>query len=623
LKGYLFDWIIHPTSIFGLYPFSGYPIGSNLLFSFFFLISGNSVTRATLMLSLFILGLMVFSTTLFLKEITTNRGIILISNIFYIFTPILYEFAYFAPNARLMTFVLAPLFFCFLLRWKKTRKRKDLTLASTSVIVMFLFHRISMAFAVLLVAAIVFILVYERWKKFLFKMPKVALTLLKHVIIFQIIGFFVLFLLSGLIFDSIFKHELSAISFFESLDPTLREIINYSFDYYQFWGPAIFCAVLGILIFVFQCLKLNPSSTEYLETKEFFPLLLMLFCIFVMSPFFRIEAYTRHILIPIILPFSVYPMKYLLRREKLFQVFITFMYLVFLTFYNLYNLIWKEIGIYFYIAWIIFLVFLIFLAIDLFFRIVIVSKRLFYFLLKVTSKRTPSVRALSIEQYLSEKSHLIFSAQRYIQTSTLLILIAVNSVILYEIKYTVVDENPFPPPYMSNEEVEIANYIKSTSVFSSEPYITVCSTHYLLETRIGAYAGMLFLSDSSQVSLMISDYIDRWDVLQNSTLKSPTKWLESSIFYYNSGFYYSYNEKEELSTKTFWRVVMRNPYNSSDAQILLDALNIHFFVKLKESDIAYFRLGDEFLSPFAQTIPEEFMVYETNQMYLYQIPSSR
>jgi hypothetical protein len=341
-----------------------------------------------------------------------------------------------------------------------------------------------------------------------------------------------------------------------------------------------------------------------------------------MSPFIRAEAYARHILIPILLPFSVYPVAYLMKREKIFQLLISFMYVIFLSFYTLYNLAWKQVGIYFYVAWMVFLVFLVFFSIDIFFRVVIVSKRLFYFLLRNTVKRKLYLRALTIEMYLSEKSRYIFSAQRYIQVSFLILLISVNSIILYDIKYTVVDDDSLPPPYMSNEEVAIANYIKNSNVHSSESFITVCSTHSLIETRIGAYAGILFLSDSSEVNLLITDYIDREDVIQNSTLKPPTQWLESTIFYYNSGCYYSYNEKEVLSTKTFWRVVMRNPYNSSDAQEIIKAFNILFFVKLKYSDMAYFRLGDEFLSPFAETIPENFLVYETAHLALYQLPKS-
>ncbi|MFX0126494.1 MAG: hypothetical protein ACFFAE_22950, partial [Candidatus Hodarchaeota archaeon] len=119
LKGHMSDWIIHPASIFGLYPYSGYPIGSPLLFSLFLFLCNGSVVRSVFIFSIFILLSILVTNTLFLREITNKRIEILMGNIFYILTPILYEFTYYTANARMMIFVLMPLVLFFLIKWQQ------------------------------------------------------------------------------------------------------------------------------------------------------------------------------------------------------------------------------------------------------------------------------------------------------------------------------------------------------------------------------------------------------------------------------------------------------------------------------------------------------------------------
>ena len=135
LEGNFHPWLIHPLSIFGAFPYSGYPLGSVLIFSLFMVITKSNIIASTYIFTSFftIISIITFYTL----------SLEIFNNVFFETTAIYSEYSLNA-SPRLIFMAIFPLILFFNLRYLKTCKKKFLALSFSLITILLLFHRMSM-----------------------------------------------------------------------------------------------------------------------------------------------------------------------------------------------------------------------------------------------------------------------------------------------------------------------------------------------------------------------------------------------------------------------------------------------------------------------------------------------
>jgi hypothetical protein len=479
LNGTSNQWLIHPLSLFGIFSFSGYPIGSVSVLAFFIAISNGSLDLACFYYVSFFSIITIGTTYGLLEYLSKDHWAALVGTAFYLFFPIVYSFTYNDANTRAPLLALLPLFIWALLKWNSEQEYGYLAYSVNVWFVMLFFHRI----ALLLLAPIVVGALYPFIIRFLEQQAKGQRKRLKVITWSLIIGFLEitlwLIVTSIILFGWDPKNEVPMDIILTDILP-ISELVNFATDYFLFFGPGLIIAAFGFLQYSRALLHEDCLFSKTTSSYAFLIALATPFAIMLMAP-----AHTRHLIAPFIACFCVLGIQGIKNLSKgWYIVLLASLVIPFASFFQLYNLFWRAIEPYAMVS-----------------LVLMVGAFIFGVILACIPDRRLQPRARN-------------SAKVILVVSILLIVSITN----YSIRYDLDIDGVRFARYVTDEEIAVAMYINAQHEAYSDASILLCA-HELLELRIGAYAATNILSAGHGTALLIVGFVERADALENSTFQ--------------------------------------------------------------------------------------------------------
>lgn len=583
INGFAQAWLIHPLSYLGMFSFSGYPIGSVSILSFFLLIGGTSEAGVMLYLATFS-AVSVYAMASLMRYLFKDKRIQYVGIIFYIFMPTIYDFTYNMATSRAPFMAIAPFFIKRILEWSDGKGHRYLVEALLINLLMVLFHRSAIALLTSVVLAVLFgfirrILIKAHWSGGESRLLNKFLCL---TYVTAIVGLFIF---------SVFYYGLSPKTVLpDELLPTLtipivRDFIGLALDYMFYLGPMVFLTLIGI----YYLLKgIWTAQSLLFEDWHRWALLLLFLVPFI--PFIASPAYTRHLFAPLITCYSTYALSSMItaRKRVLIQAF-ALMAIPYIVYFQLYNIFWKNIEPYATgSSLFIFALVFAWLIVDPLWRLINARGGYsFGFRSRLALPDTAIAHLKTVNAFF------------------IILLVLTITITNSDMKTTVDMDGRELPKHVSDEEISIANYIRLQHESYSDRSILL-SSHYLIELRIGAYAQSNTLSEGLGTALLEVGYVSTNDALQNSTMGSLLDLNEPHIFGY------------PLSGKDLWFEIMYGNFSDPRIRSLLEALHIRYFVALKAGNEAQFKVRGTFESLFRATLTAP-IVYETNQYLVYKL----
>jgi hypothetical protein len=145
------EWLIHPSSFFGVYPYS-YPSTQPYLLSGISQALGISIENSILLFSLFLGQLGLFSAYLLAKEFFEEDVYSLIAAFLFSISPNLIRFTYWQASTRGLFLAMLPLVIWLFIRFGDKTKFKYLVLLSLALVFLFATHRTSWFLVIILFA---------------------------------------------------------------------------------------------------------------------------------------------------------------------------------------------------------------------------------------------------------------------------------------------------------------------------------------------------------------------------------------------------------------------------------------------------------------------------------------
>jgi hypothetical protein len=314
-------WIINPLSIFGLYPFSTYPIGGPLILSIIMIFFSEEISIA--IFSLLFIGIAILTCYYLAKLIfRENQTLIILFVLFYTANPIFIQTSYWTSTLRGPFLSLLPLLLFYNLDLYNKFEWKKLILFCLSVLLVSLLYQLIFIYPLYLISSVLGFVIKNQ--DFLNR---------KYLPIYLII-YLVSFIIGILIFP-IDPQQTS--EFLISNDSIIGIIWNLLVDYLLKIGFILPLAFLG---FIVQFFSTNEESNEgydlfgvdksiYIATFLMFGILLSL-----MSP---ISTYTSIFGIPWFTFYAVIGVKFLFQwRIKVLSYAIGFFPFVLAVIYSIY-----------------------------------------------------------------------------------------------------------------------------------------------------------------------------------------------------------------------------------------------------------------------------------------------
>jgi hypothetical protein len=133
-------WLIHPTSVFGFYPYS-YPSAQPFILSGLSQSSGISIEYVTLIFSIFLSLLGLCSAFILAKEIFDDDLYAILISFFYSISPNFIELTYWQASSRSLFMAIFPLMIWFFVKIKDRVKIEHILLIFTIEVFLFTAHR--------------------------------------------------------------------------------------------------------------------------------------------------------------------------------------------------------------------------------------------------------------------------------------------------------------------------------------------------------------------------------------------------------------------------------------------------------------------------------------------------
>lgn len=521
LEGNFQAWLVHPLSIFGAYPYSGYPIGTVLCLSFFMFIANSNIIASVYMFTSFFTVLSIIAFYAFSLELFNNRVYALIATLFYETAAIYSEFSLNA-SPRLTFMVFFPLILLTSLKFLKTRKIKYLVFNVASIAISMLFHRMGM---ILFLFSLFSVLILASEKLLRFLLSKHHLVSCINFIkknYYLVLGLFNFLVLC---FTLILFHNQrwwvnKNPSFITTNVHIIDTGINTIIDYTLALGPIILLSVISPFILRFS----NENSFQKRSMK------LLLFNMSIFLPMVGYVAYTRFFIIPSFALFSTIGFVILYNMKKS-TLFLSLCCLIPVLFVGSYLIFWRSVPIYPIIALILFILILI--------AILVSSIHTFYKPIKFSQIDLKKIVIfIFVISILFSNSFIMDSKTIYSDHST----------------------NDGKRIYF-DEEKEIVSFLENTEKGMITAYYTV------LEVRIASFTHNLFLN--SHISLLESGLVTFNDIRETSVLKPIYNWYE--VFIYSNS----------LTTPSQYRRKLFLSSNFTDASEIVNLLNIKYIILRK------------------------------------------
>jgi len=268
-------WVIHPTSLFGFYPYS-YPSFVIYFTSILTTMLSISIEHTVLILC-FILGVLgVLFSYLFVKELTNNDWTTILSSFLFSLSPLFLSFTQWTNSTRHLALTMMPLFLFCLVRFENKKEYRYLLLSFLIFIVGVMSHRVFWVIGVFSMLSYICVKGYYFLRR---------LKILNHNKLFWII---IIFLLISIIlqFSNIefFTTNIYPYSdgFFFKIDPSLRYNIdakpilafNFIVDYVSSIGLILIISGMGFILLLKKLREKESSFNELfiiiLITSTFF-----------------------------------------------------------------------------------------------------------------------------------------------------------------------------------------------------------------------------------------------------------------------------------------------------------------------------------------------------------------
>ncbi|MFX0121922.1 MAG: hypothetical protein ACFE9A_21225, partial [Candidatus Hodarchaeota archaeon] len=273
-EGFIEAWSIHPLSMFGLYPYSFYPIGGPFILSLIFRM-GFNIDDALFLFSFLFMMISLITTYYLGKIIFANEKLsIFFFVVFYTTSPIFLRYTYWTATVRGPFMAILPLTLYFLLKISKEFNMKNIIGLFVSIVILAFMHRLIILYPIYIISLFLAIILF-----------KINILKKKYLPIY-LISYLCAFIFGIIVFP--INPRITA-EFILNNDSIIGVAWNLMIDYAIKFGIISLFSVWGFINQFF----INDSDRNYVTIRKFF-LILGLFLIFI-SP---ISIYTSTILLP-------------------------------------------------------------------------------------------------------------------------------------------------------------------------------------------------------------------------------------------------------------------------------------------------------------------------------------
>ena len=573
--------------VLGLYPFSGYPVGTLFIMSFFLLLTGGNIMASILIYdyfftTIFVVGLYFLSKKLNLKTYSTILFVLFAST-----QPIVLQYSYFNSSARLPYYAIIPFVFGLLIDWIQTKKHIKLAISIVLVIFLGFIHRMSLLLViVLLIGFVLFLEEYlksnDRFKERI-NVLKMRITSNKAAKYLIERSWLILILLSYIVSPFIFMDVYRPAFDLNEIISIENGFLVFIFRYFQMIADQWFRVGLPLILsFICLIILLFPRFTDVIKkinsskrvrTMLILTLPFLLLANNVYSYYFFFFAYA---LIPAavlnVLEFK--NMKLLTKSVSLIiSSFIVFFYIL------IYHIAVREVTLY-----------------------VVVSGVLFGLI-------STTLILIQFHDKLKMKgfSNLLNKRKLELLLTLTIILLFTNSMFQTDRHASYFNRDDILFSYISDEEMELASFLKEQGMGIFDSFDHVLSIH------VAVMSGWFFLQDMHGISILlqsknittINDYI--------CSFRPFWQWNERELFAcdFRSG---SLNYKD----------LVTNPYNDSLVIDILSSYNMNYFISRKNSSVIEFwdgKIDSSFISSLMESsVPvvfstDNFLVWNISTIY--------
>jgi len=587
-------------SLLGVYPNSGYPIGSLLILCLCLLMTGKRVMLSILLFDtiftvIFTYCVYYLANTLELKSPKNLYFTLLITTL-----PTILDFSYYQSSARFPFFALLPLVFAFLIHFIKKKKIVYLAIAVViSFCLNFLHEMALMLIPIILIAIFIYLVEIITKRDFIFDLhnkeilinqPKIdevenrKSKAKKHftslfnyikqrfwifsIIIFSLIGF--------VIFGLNPSNVIEASKF--NIYCYLKVIIDCDIAYIMiqpFVDQWIHYGIVFVLFFVSIILMCIPKFNNLLKDINNNSSIIKLICFIL--PFFIVYqiVYSYYFLIYIVAIVVAIFLQNVSNKKYRLYIF-PVCGLISSIFIALYHLLVAKVLPYFIVG--LFVGIISFISLFL-----LASKKVkMYFRLKIGN---------SFNKY-------------HFNTIIIFAIILFNSVFILDRHVIYSNFDNIYYTYMTEEEVDISNFLLENGFGTFDSFDTIIST------RIAALSGWYFIQDthSRSVFLLENRTLDELD----NRLTPISSWLKLQFF---------------NSTATYGRAVLYSLINdncySIQSLMILKAYNLKYFISLRSANTSYIwerTIESVFIRSLYDYVPivkttENFYIWNTSTLY--------
>ncbi len=290
LQGKLGSWELNILSLFGLYPFSGYPVGGVLLFAILEFLLHSIILTFFVYSTLCAIIAVLLSFKVFSK-FTTSTHLAIFGALIYATFPDFLLYTYLSGSIRGLFIALLPGFYLLCLRFYDRPNIQNFLLLIVSIVFLCLFHRTGIVLLVwVFVLVLVVVIQKVNFSRILNNFEKHLYYFKKSIYIFlSVLSIFFMFFSTYLI--NINPKELKNPWF--GVEPGFNAFISVFIDLCLRIGPVIFIFFLGILQFLY--LRYIGQETDKYSSLNFLFL-------FILSPFYAESLYlTLLITLPIVI----------------------------------------------------------------------------------------------------------------------------------------------------------------------------------------------------------------------------------------------------------------------------------------------------------------------------------
>ena len=274
-------WIIHPTSFFGLYPYS-YPSAQPFILSSLSQSIGISIEYTILLFSIFLGLVALFSSFILSNEIFDNDLYSILMAFLYSMAPNFIKYTYWQTSTRGLFMAMFPLLIWLFLRYGNRLEKKYVIMLLMSLVFLLATHRVSMFLPIIIFAYLVALVSNHFLKNYVKSSSSMIFNVhVMYVLFFVSLSLFLIQFTEFSILDLNDYHS----GYWWSGTDFISIILNMSADYSSKISVLLFFAIAGFV-------KLISKSEK--NVGELFILLSFI----VLLPFMGMENYSPLIMFP-------------------------------------------------------------------------------------------------------------------------------------------------------------------------------------------------------------------------------------------------------------------------------------------------------------------------------------